>query len=38
MKGFKVLWGFNAIFSLMPADYIFVGLGDGSITATNMGM
>lgn len=38
MNGFRILWGFNALMSLMPVGYFFVGLGDGSITASNMGM
>ena len=35
---FKFLWIFNAIMSLIPVGYFFVGLADGSITSTNMGM
>lgn len=35
---FKFLWIFNAIMSLIPVGYFFVGLADGSVTDRNMGM
>jgi hypothetical protein len=38
MKWFKVLWIFNALMSLFPVIYFFVGMADGSVTSSNMGM
>lgn len=38
MKWFKILWLFNAVMSLIPVIYFFIGLADGSITDRNMGM
>lgn len=36
MKIFWILWIFNAIMSLVPIYYFFVGLADGSITSRNI--
>ncbi|HUR30717.1 MAG TPA: hypothetical protein VMZ69_04750 [Saprospiraceae bacterium] len=36
MTTFWVLWTFNALMALIPIYFFFVGLGDGSISASNM--
>lgn len=38
MKWFKGLWIFNAVMSLIPVIYFFIGLADGSVSDSNMGM
>jgi len=38
MKLFWFLFGFDALMSLIPIYFFFVGLGDGTITPKNMGI
>jgi hypothetical protein len=38
MTFFWILWIFNAIMSLIPLYFFFIGLGDGTITSKNIGM
>lgn len=38
MKLFWFLFGFDALMSLIPIYFFFVGLGDGTITMKNMGI
>lgn len=38
MTLFWILWIFNAIMSLIPVYFFFVGLADGSVTSRNMAM
>ena len=38
MNGFRILWGFNALMSLIPVSFFFIGLSDGSIDGDNIGI
>ena len=38
MVTFWILWIFNAIMSLVPIYFFFVGLNDGSVSSRNMGI
>jgi hypothetical protein len=38
MTFFWILWGFNAVMSLIPIYFFFVGLTDGTVTSRNMGL
>ncbi len=38
MTFFWILWIFNALMSLIPIYFFFVGLADGSITSRNLGL
>ena len=38
MALFWILWSFNALMSLVPIYFFFVGLSDGSITSRNIGL
>lgn len=38
MTTFWILWTFNAIMALIPVYFFFVGLNDGSVSSTNMGL
>jgi hypothetical protein len=38
MTFFWVLWGFDAIISLIVLYFFFVGLADGSVSSFNMGL
>jgi hypothetical protein len=38
MAFFWILWSFNALMSLVPVYFFFVGLNDGSITSRNIGL
>jgi len=35
---FWVLWGFDALISLVVLYFLFDGLGDGSVSSSNMGL
>ena len=37
MTTFWILWSFNALMALIPIYFFFVGLNDGSVSASNMG-
>ena len=38
MTTFWILWIFNALMALVPIYFFFVGLKDGSITSSNIGI
>ena len=38
MTTFWTLWTFNAIMALIPIYFFFVGLNDGSVSSSNMGI
>lgn len=38
MKFFWILWGFDALIALVILYFFFVGLADGSVSSSNMGM
>ena len=38
MITFWILWIFNALMSLIPVCFFFIGMGDGSIDARNIAM
>lgn len=38
MTFFWVLWGFDAIIALVVLYFFFVGLADGSVSSSNMGI
>ncbi len=38
MITFWILWIFNALMSLIPIYFFFIGLSDGSVDANNMGI
>jgi len=38
MIWFWILWAFNALMSLIPVYFFFIGLSDGSVDASNMGI
>ena len=38
MTFFWILWGFDALVSLIVVYFFFVGLSDGSVSSRNMGM
>lgn len=38
MAFFWTLWAFNALMSLVPIYFFFVGLSDGTITSRNIGL
>jgi len=38
MVTFWILWIFNALISLVPIYFFFVGLGDGTVSSKNMGL
>lgn len=38
MIWFWILWVFNALMSLIPIYFFFIGLSDGTVDANNMGI
>lgn len=38
MRWFWILWIFNALMALVPVSFFFIGMTDGTVTETNMGM
>ncbi|MCW5925109.1 MAG: osmoprotectant transporter permease [Saprospiraceae bacterium] len=38
MTYFWILWGFVAVIALVVLYFFFIGLADGSVSATNMGL
>ena len=38
MTTFWILWSFNALMALVPLYFFFVGLNDGSVSSSNMGL
>jgi hypothetical protein len=38
MTTFWILWSFNALMALVPIYFFFVGLNDGSVSSSNMGL
>lgn len=38
MISFWILWIFNALMSLVPIYFFFLGLSDGTVSADNMGI
>ena len=38
MISFWILWIFNALMSLIPIYFFFIGLADGSVDSDNMGI
>jgi len=38
MIWFWILWSFNALMALVPISFFFIGLTDGSIDDSNMGI
>ena len=38
MTMFWILWSFNALVSLVPIYFFFVGIGDGTVSSRNIGI